>query len=200
MTLGIVPDGIKIEFNASQNDVPVVNRCFVDNGGAVTDTDLIDCQTVADAFLTDYLASLHNSYVLQDITITDVSVANGHQLITPYTTGNQGAITSAPAAGNAAVCSSLRTANTGRSFRGRWYWGGLAQVSFTNAQIITSADATAFSGYLADFITALSGIGKTLVVVSNFAAGVVRVVALATEIISIITDQKVDSQRRRTAN
>jgi hypothetical protein len=37
-------------------------------------------------------------------------------------------------------------------------------------------------------------------VLSRFALGVARVAGLLTEITSIITDVKVDSQRRRTAN
>jgi hypothetical protein len=200
MTLGIVTNGIKIEFNAQQNGVPVVNRCFVTQLTAVTGADLIAVAGAADAFFQDYKASLHNSYVLANITVTDVSVANGSQIVTPYTTSNQGLITTAPAAANAAVVTSLRTAHTGRSFRGRWYWGGLAEATLLNAQFITVADAAAFSGYISDFITALTAIGKTLVVVSNYTNKILRVVALATEVIGLITDQKIDSQRRRTAN
>jgi len=37
-------------------------------------------------------------------------------------------------------------------------------------------------------------------VLSRYAAGVLRVTGLLTEIISVIVDTKVDSQRNRTAN
>jgi len=200
MAEALVPNGIKIEFVASQNDIPVINRCYVVTEGGVTQENLEDALATAFDFFTAYKASLHPSYVLHEIICTDVHVANGTQEIGTYASSNQGTATGAAAAGNAAVVTSLRTNFTGRSFRGRWYWGGLANVSLTNAQTLTTADATAFSGYFADFITALQGVGLTLTVVSRFAAGVARVTALATEIIAVITDTKIDSQRRRTAN
>jgi hypothetical protein len=103
-------------------------------------------------------------------------------------------------AANAAMCISLRTNFTGRSFRGRFYLGGIDATNQLNAQNFTTAGAAAFAGVMEDFIDALAAINQTLVVVSNYAAGVVRVVALATEIISVIVDTKIDSQRRRTAN
>jgi len=120
--------------------------------------------------------------------------------VLPLTTGNVGLVSGSPAAANAAACVSLRTAYTGRSFRGRFYVGGLPQAAFGNAHLIDSGTAAALSGYFEDFITGLNTINKTLVVVSNYAAGVVRLIALATEVNAVITDTKIDSQRRRTAN
>jgi hypothetical protein len=138
--------------------------------------------------------------VLQNITATDVHVATGIQTILPLTTGNAGLAGDAPAAANAAVCVSLRTNFTGRSFRGRFYVGGLPVAIFTDAQNISAGQAAVYAGWFMDFIDSLNTINKTLVVVSNYADKVLRAVALATEIISIIVDTKVDSQRRRTAN
>jgi len=200
MTLGIVPNGIKIEWNAVQNGVPVVNRVFVTQTTAPTSGDLDDAITEALAFFNAYKGFCHPTYVLANITATDVSVANGTQTILPLTTGNVGTGSGSAAAANAAMTASLRTNFTGRSFRGRFYLGGLVQGALQDAQSLTTASAGAFATVFADFITALNAVNKTLVVVSNYAAGVVRAVALATEIISIIVDTKVDSQRRRTAN
>ena len=200
MALGIVPNGIKIEFNAQQNGIPVVNRMYCTTTGAVTLSDLNDVATAAYAFWLDLAVNLHTSYILSDITVTDVSIANGTQVITPYSTANTGSATGAEAAANAAVVLSLRTARTGRSFRGRTYIGGLPVSAFTTAQTVSTGFAGLLAVAMVDFITALNGIGKTLVVVSNYANKVVRVIALATEIVSIIADNKVDSQRRRTAN
>ena len=70
----------------------------------------------------------------------------------------------------------------------------------SDAQNITSGAATAFNGVMQDFIDQLLTIGKVLVVVSRFADKVARTVALTTDIIGLITDTKIDSQRRRTAN
>lgn len=200
MALGIVPNGIKLEFNAVQNGIPVVNRVFMTQTTSVTPADLDDVLIKALAFFNVYKDALHSSYVLQNLTATDVSVANGTQTILPLTTANTGTVGGVAAAANAAIVTSLRTNFTGRSFRGRWYWGGLAAAQLTNAQTFGTGEAATFSNIFMDFIDALATINKTLVVVSNYAAGLVRVVALATEIIAVITNTKVDSQRRRTAN
>jgi len=200
MALGIVPNGIKIEFNAQQNGVPVVQRVFVTKSSAPTSGDLDDAIVAALAYFNAKKGALHPTYVLQNITATDVSVANGTQTILPLTTSNIGTGSGAAAAANAAMCISLRTNFTGRSFRGRFYEGGLLSDGLTNAQNFAPTYASGLADFFQDFIDALAAINMTLVVVSNFAAGVVRVVALATEIISIIVDTKVDSQRRRTAN
>lgn len=200
MTNPVVPNGIKIEWNALQNGVPIVNRVFVTMAAAPSSADLDDAIVEALAFFNAIKPAYHPSYVLQNITATDVSVANGTQTILPLTTDNVGTSGGDPAAANAAVVVSLRTNFTGRSFRGRFYVGGLSNTNLANAQNIGTSAATFYAGVFEDFIDALNVINMTLVVVSRFAAGVARVTNLATEIISIIVDTKVDSQRRRTAN
>lgn len=200
MALGIVPNGIKVEMNGQQNGVPVVNRFYVTQSGPVGSADLDDTIVATLAFFNDIKAAQHPSYTLTEIVATDVSVANGIQTILPLTTANVGTASGAPAAANAALCVSLRTNFTGRSFRGRFYMGGLANVNLVTAQSYEPTSAAALGGFFEDFMDALNLIDKALVVVSNYANGIVRVVALATEIISVIIDTKVDSQRRRTAN
>jgi hypothetical protein len=195
-----VPNGIKIEMNHIQNGIPVVNRFYTTQAGTVSSADLDDLAIVALAFWNNYKAACHVSLVLQNITLTDVSVDGGVQLIVPVLTGNTGGATSAPAAANAAVVASLRTARTGRSYRGRFYFGGLPNANLADAQSISSGQAAVYAGYMTDLIDALTAIEKTLVVVSRFHALAVRAVAVVTEVISIIVDTKVDSQRRRTAN
>jgi len=201
MPFQALANGIKIEFNAMQNGVPVVNIHNVISPTGVDDSVLEDCALAMDEWWTDDGRALHHStYVLQNITLTDISVENGHQLIFTSITNPAGTGTGAAAAANAAVVVSWRTANTGRSFRGRTYVGGLANSTLVNAQTIETAAQTAIITAYAGLLAALEAINLTLVVVSRFAAGVARVAALGTEIISIIVDTKVDSQRRRTAN
>lgn len=200
MALGIVPNGIKVELNAIQNGIPIVNRMYVTQSTPVGSGDLDDTIVKFLAFFNEYKALCHPTYVLQNITATDVSVANGTQTIFPLTTSNIGTGTGAAMAANAAMVASLRTNFTGRSFRGRFYLGGLNDGVQQDAQNVKVASAGAFAGFVVNLIDTLGTINKTLVVVSNYASGVVRVVALATEIINIIVDTKIDSQRRRTAN
>lgn len=200
MALGIVPNGIKVEMNYTQNAVPIVNRFYVTKTAAPTSGDLDDAIIATLAFFNDIKVLLHPSMVLQNITATDVHVANGTQTILPLTTANVGTSSGSAAASNAAQVISLRTSFTGRSFRGRFYQGGFSNNNLADAQNWGTSQTGVLAGFFEDFITALGAVNQTLVVVSNYAAGVVRVVALATEIISLIVDTKVDSQRRRTAN
>lgn len=200
MTLGIVPNGIKIEWNMLQNGVPIVNRMFVTQDTSPTDGDLDDTVVAATDFYNDFKTLQHSSCVLQNITVTDVSAANGRQVILPFTADNTGTGSGVAMAANAAAVASLRTVFTGRSFRGRFYLGGIAGVNQASAQTFITDLATNIGTHIMTFIDTLNTVNKTLVVVSNYASGVVRVIALATEIISVIVDNKIDSQRRRTAN
>lgn len=200
MAADVVPYGIKIEWNMDQNGVPVVNRVYVIKTGAISTGDLDDAIVAALDFYNDFKGLQHPSCVLQNITATDVSVPNGSQTILPVLSNNTGTGMGDAAGANVAMCASLRTNYIGRSFRGRFYLGGLAQEQLAGAQNFGTLNAGYLAGFMADFINTLNAINMTLVVVSRFAAGVARVTNLATEIISIIVDTKVDSQRRRTAN
>lgn len=200
MALGIVPNGIKIEMNYTQNGIPVVNRFYVTKTAPPSPADLDDAIVQTLAFYNTIQQFQHPTLVLQNITATDVHVANGTQVILPLVSDNTGTSAGAAAAANAALCISLRTSYTGRSFRGRFYMGGIAAANLVDAQNWSTSSCAAIAGLFQDFIDLLNTVNMTLVVVSNYAAGVVRVVALATEIISLIVDTKVDSQRRRTAN
>lgn len=200
MANDVVPNGIKIEWNYTQNTIPVVNRVYVTKTGAISSGDLDDAVIEALAFYNSIRGFQHPSCILQDITCTDVSVANGVQVVLPLVTDNAGTGSGTAAAANAAMVASLRTDRIGRSFRGRFYLGGMTQNQLDTAQNFTTGSTATFASAWTDFIDALTAVNMTLVVVSRFAAGVARVVNLATEIISVVVDTKVDSQRRRTAN
>jgi hypothetical protein len=200
MPFQAVPDGIKIELNAIQNGVPIVNVLHVESAVPITPTVLEDVATEVFVWYGLNDALFHPSYILQNITTTDISVANGQQYIASITSGGAGTASGAAAAANAAAVASLRTAYTGRSFRGRIYFGGMGAAAFADAQNISSGAATAYATAVGDLITALQAIGQTLSVLSRYSNLVLRVTGLLTEVISVIVDTKVDSQRRRTAN
>ena len=195
----LVPNSVKIEINATGNGIPVVNIVHAKFVSAPTDADLL---SVADAVQDWYQANkgnFHPTYVLQNVTVTDLSVANGHQVISNTVSG-AGTGIGAAAANNVAVCASLRTLNTGRSFRGRMYFGGLAAGTLESSTSIAGATAAAYANMATDLIDALDAVGAVMCVLSRVAAGVLRVVGLMTEIVGVIVDTKIDSQRRRTAN
>lgn len=201
MAFQTVPDGVEVVFTAMQNGVPIVNVFNVQD----TEThDAARLGVIADAFKawwsTNVQASIHESYVLQSIKVTNLTSSAGPQVVRNYTTGNAGGTGGVATAGNAAGVVSWRTGNIGRSFRGRTYFGGLAAGELTNAQFLAAGTVTALSVWGTTLIDAMGAIGCKLAVLSRFAAGVLRVTGLLTEIISVVVDSKVDSQRRRTAN
>jgi hypothetical protein len=196
-----VPDGVEVVLSGLQNGVPIVN---VYN---VLDTETHDearLGEIADLFKTWWSAhiqpNISDSYTLQTIKATNLTSSAGPQVIRTYTTANAGALSGGQVAGNGAAVISWRTALIGRSFRGRTYVGGLAESGLANAQFLTSGFATDLAGAGVALLDGLDGIGAKLAVLSRFVAGVARVAGLLTEIIAVIVDTKVDSQRRRTAN
>lgn len=194
------PHGVEVVLKMTQNGIPAVNVWNVDTGAAVTLSDLNALATLFDGWITsDYAPLIVASVNFDSLVVTDISVANGQQVIITPTTTTGGAGGTEQAA-NAAYVASLRTAFTGKSFRGRTYMPGLGTTMLVDAHNVSGAHAAAVNVAFVNLINLLITAGDTLVVLSRYAAGVLRVTALLTEIISVITDTKIDSQRRRTAN
>jgi len=195
------PNGVRVTFEATQNGVPVVNGYHVDAGTSPTVEIL---QDITDIFhqwwVDDVRGGLHESYVLEAIVATDISEEDGIQTVTTYITDNTGVVTGDPMAANAALVMSWRTAQTGRSFRGRTYVGGLPQAPLTDAQHVDISYAGGFVTAGVNLIEVLETAGYVLSVLSTIANGVQRVAGLLTQILSVVVDTKIDSQRRRTAN
>jgi len=98
---------------------------------------------------------------------------------------------------NVALCVSLRTANRGRSFRGRSYVAGLGESSVTVSRVNTILVGQIVSAYN-ELITTLQGIDAPLVVVSKFHDRAARTEAVSTAVeTALCIDNVVDSQRRR---
>jgi len=195
-----VPQGVQVRLQMTQNDVKMENVWNVDAGIPVTPTVLANCGAVFDSWLTSAYSLLSNASLKYDqIICTDISVANGAQDIRVPTTLN-GATATTQAAGNAAFVASLRTVHTGRNFRGRTYVAGLNQSALVDAQHASSGFIAAANSVFSQLIANLVAGGFKLCVLSRFLNNAARAVGLLTEIISVITDSKIDSQQRRTAN
>jgi len=183
-----------------QNGVNMENVWNVDVGAAVTPTILAAVGVLFDGWLTTNYSLLSSSSLkYNQIICTDISVANGAQDIRVPTTAN-GGIGSTQAAGNAALVASLRTIHTGRNFRGRTYLAGLAQTNLLDAQHVQAGMVAALNLAMNVLLGDLLVAGYKLVVLSRWLNNARRAVALLTEVISIVTDTKIDSQQRRTAN
>jgi len=194
------PQCVEVKLISSQNSVPVVNIWNVDVGAAVSSVNMAAVHTAFDSWLTsDYASIIQPSVLFIQWIITDVSVPNGTQLIFTPTTAN-GQATGAQSAANASVVASLRTAKTGRNFRGRTYVPGISQSVIVDAQHVSTGYAASVNTVFIHLITTLVTAGFKLSVLSRYLAKALRLVGVLTEVITIITDTKIDSQRRRTAN
>jgi len=201
MAFQAVPNGIETVIHATQNGTPIVNVFHTKVVGSVTDTKLLDAATAVQTWTRDsLLPALNATYVVNDWTSTDISVEGGGQVVLHAESTDHGADSLQQAAGNAALAISWRTARIGRSYRGRTYIGGFSAVQLDNAQNVTTGVASGMATAGLDLIDGLAAVGQTLCVLSRFLNKVQRAVGVLTEIISVVVNTKVDSQRRRTAN
>jgi len=201
MPFQTVPDGVEIVLNGVQNGVPIVNVFNVRDEAAPEPERLLEIADATKDWWDTYLKPLlHTSYTLQSIKVTALTSSTGPQVEANYTTGNVGTQGGDPSAANGAAVISWRTASIGRSFRGRSYIGAMGSDQLTTAQTIDPSVLTAYASAGTSLIDAMQAIGAVLCVLSRYALGVQRIAGLLTEIIGIVVDNKVDSQRRRTAN
>jgi len=99
---------------------------------------------------------------------------------------------------NAALVATLRTGFTGRSYRGRFYMGGIP-----SSWLVTGVPNIIYDAYVADFLDAMAALGGLApllwkhVVVSHFADGAERESAVISPVTEYTANARIDSQRRR---
>jgi hypothetical protein len=142
---------------------------------------------------------------LREVVVTDLETDTGFQITQVPTTLTTGGITSSDALPNSvSLAVSFRTANRGRSFRGRNYIAGLthSQVSDNTVDDTTVA---AWQAAYTELLTVASDAGVNWVVVSRFHGvdpdtgdPIPRVEAVVTPVVTVVVvDNVVDGQRRR---
>lgn len=200
MAFQSIPNCVEVTLTANQNDVPVVNRWYVNVGHDVTHDDLTAVFAAVDAWVTSSLAPQQVDNMFYDeIACKDVDHENG-ELVTFTPTTTHGGVTDPPIPNSTAIVASLRTNLSGRNFRGRTYFGGMHQNQLVDSTHTSTGVAAGIATLITDLMDALEVISAVLVVVSKVVAGVLRVVAVVTEVTSVIVDTKLDVQRRRSAN
>ena len=200
MPFQAVPQGVQVKLLMTQNDVKMENVWNVDAGVPVTPVVLAGIGAIFDGWVTtDYSILQSTSIRYNQIICTDISVANGAQDIRVPATTN-GANGTGQVAGNAALVASLRTIHTGKNFRGRTYTPGMVIGATADAQHVTPTYAAAVNVQFVNLLGLLTLAGYKLCVLSRFLHNALRAIGLLTEIVSIVTDTKIDSQQRRTSN
>jgi hypothetical protein len=142
--------------------------------------------------------------ILREVVATDQSSATG--AFGEYTSGGGylGTVTDDPMPTGTSGAISFRTAERGRSFRGRNYMLGLAR-SFVTGNQLTSGYVTAVESAYAALPAVASALSLVWVVASRFSGvnhttgkPIPRVTGIVTPVIAaVFADVFVDSQRRR---
>lgn len=137
---------------------------------------------------------------------TLIDVADGLTSVSTVSLPLAGGSASESAPSNVAACISLRTNNSGRSFRGRNYIPGIPNDQVALNTMLTGFTNSISAGY-AQLRTNVAGIGWTHVIVSRFSGFTIvggrkvptpRVTGIATPVsAAFFVDETVDSQRRR---
>jgi len=194
-------DTAKVSLNYSYSGQQCVNTLYFRKLEAWDgDTLLALANDVLSWATASLMPLLHTSVSLTSVHAVDLTEAGGAEADAVPGTAVTGGTGGYELPNNVAFCVSFRTGFSGRSMRGRSYIGGLAVPQFTDAQHVSATFADNVTTAFGTLIGLLAATTAKLVVVSRYVDTVLRVVALVTEITTIITNTKVDSQRRRTAN
>jgi hypothetical protein len=200
MTFQQIPQCVEVTLAARQHGTPVINRFYVRVGEAPTSEDLEDVADVVDAWITNHLAALHpTSFFYDTITVKDMHVANGSEFQLVPTTPH-GTSVGTPVPNNAALVVSMRTALTGRNYRGRQYVGGLVTAYITDSTHVSEAAAASVLSIYQELLDAIETATFSLVVVSKWLNNALRVIADVHTVLTLIVNTTIDSQQRRTGN
>jgi hypothetical protein len=200
-----VPNTALVEMRMLLDAQQVENTLYFDFGATPVIGDLT---SIANAMITwwesAYSTAITTSVELREVVATDLSSATGPQVSISPAVPAFGDLNDAPLPNNVTLTVSFRTANRGRSFRGRNYVVGLGETQVAGNTVAPSV-ITAFDGIYSQLLASPVAAIATWVVVSRFSGvdpvtgePIPRVTGIATPIISVtVVDNVVDSQRRR---
>lgn len=187
------PQTAKMVLRGLQEGDTVINVFHIHYTGTFTTARATDWANAFTAtVLPKLVAFLSDNYTAQDLTITDLAVVAGSQVIDILTGTAQGARGGTQESPGVAVATTLKTGISGRSGRGRKFWG-----PFGNNDI----NGKYLGGFL---LTAVNALGAALVTYG--VAGDYRLAVASAKnhvshsIVAAAVDYLADSMRRRLGN
>lgn len=192
-----VPNTVMVEIRGVLFGQQVENTLYFLNN--IGDPDLTAMEDLAnDLFAwvaTPFSDNLSTEYGFREIYVTNLTSSTSPTFALPI--AGTGSVTGASLPSSSCICMSFRTAERGRSGRGRNYVSGLAEDEVTgNTLALSRADA--LRDAYAAIPTALVSGDWTWVIVSRYSNGAPRATGLVIPVTTVTyADRFLDSQRRR---
>lgn len=192
-----LPYGVKIAVEYTWNGELVLNIYHVAFPAPVTLVNLNAAVLAVEGWVTDNLMpNLSVTCAATGVTATNLDVENGEQVYLPITPPEDGAVLGESMPNNIAQVCSFYTAKTGRSYRGRAYVPGMAELYVDNNYVNAGVAAEIALTY-SELQDILFLIGCELVVASFEHDSAPRAEGIATRVESFACNLRVDTQRRR---
>lgn len=202
-----VPNTLLCELRMTTDLQKVENTLWFEVGGPPSASDMNDLGDALITWWNSFYAPLTWTGVqLREVVVTDMSSATAGQVTRIPAGAALGDVSDDPLPTSISLTVSFRTANRGRSFRGRNYIVGMTEGQTIGANQV---NGTVVADWIAAY-EALIGVGSiisaTWVVVSRFSGidgdgdPIPRVTGVTTPVETVvIVDDNVDHQRRRGA-
>jgi hypothetical protein len=193
-----VPNTMKVAMCYKLSGQEMCNVFYVEGSGPPTQAQMEEvAQMYIDAW-EDHLKPIQSSVTsLQRVEVRDLSVQNGAGI--EYTTGlpQNGASGAGSLPNNCAVAVKKSSGLTGRSFRGRNYFGGMTTAWLDDTNSPNATVRSAIVNFFQQLALQLVADGLQEVVVSTIANGSQRATGVTTPITAYSVNDVLDSQRRR---
>lgn len=193
------PNIIMAEVRATLDGQHIENRFMVNALAAVTPTNLEAVANLVNVWAqAHYFNQLPSQVALTEVVATDMTTDTGDQVSIAPVGPFVGAYDGGAMPNEVSLCVSLRSGARGRSARGRAYVLALPRSQVV-ANNVTSGYATAVTAAFNELITALSGGGFALTIVSYRHGGGPRVGGPVYFLVTsaLLVDTTVDSQKKR---
>lgn len=193
-----IPNTARVSIEFNWGGVTVVITLYFNKASAWTDAQLTALAGDINGWVADELLPLMSSDIeLISTNATDQSSSSGSSIDVAAAGTPAGEVAQPSIAQNVAAVVTHRTANRGRSYRGRNYIPGLPITAMQTVGTLSAATISALVAAYAALSDVETAEGCTHVVASRFADKAPRTTGVTTPITSYTVDSNSDSQRRR---
>jgi len=195
-----VPATVKAALFYTMNGQPAMNRIHISTVATLPSEAICAAfaAAIANWWITNVRVLVPATFSLREVQCQSIAEQNGPQSTFSAGLPLAGLNGSAALPNNVAFCISLRTGLSGRSARGRWYWGGLTEAQVTDNDVLAGSAASMVTA-IDNLISTIGVLGGNACIVSYQSNGVPRpggpVKFFITDALAV--DATVDSQRGR---